>query len=98
MRYRLAVLLATTLMLAGCTTAGRYWDRYFSDSGAGAAPPVAMASATGAPPPVAAPGGPDPFCTAVARKDLEEGDFDAATQQRMLSHSYAQCMALFRSQ
>ena len=98
MRYRLAAMLAVSLMLGGCTTAGRYWDRYFTDSRADLAPTVAMASATGAPPPVAAPGGPDPFCTAVARKDLEEGDFDAATQQRMLSRSYAQCMALFRTQ
>jgi hypothetical protein len=96
MRYRLAAIVVSSLILAGCSSAGRYWDRYFGDSGADQ--PVAMASATGAPPPVAAPGGPDPFCAAVARKDLEEGDFDAATQQRMLSRSYAQCMALFRSQ
>jgi len=99
MRYRLAALLASTLLLSGCSMATRFYDRYFpGDASVDTSTPRVLASATGAPPPAAAPGAPDPFCAAVAHKDIEEGDFDAATQQRMLNRSYQQCVEMFRTQ
>lgn len=49
---------------------------------------------TSAPQPVAAPPAGDAFCRAVATQDATKNAFDAPTQQRMLTQSYAQCMAL----
>jgi hypothetical protein len=52
---------------------------------------VAEASA---PQPVAAPPASDAFCRAVATQDATRNVFDVPTQQRILTQSYAQCMAL----
>jgi len=95
--FRPAAVVAAALLLTGCTTANRFWDQYMSfDSTQPEAPPPPAAVVASVPPPSPA-NGPDPFCMAVAQKDVEEGGFDPATQQRMATRSYNQCVGMFRS-
>jgi hypothetical protein len=56
--------------------------------------PQTVAAETPAPQAAATPPASDAFCRAVATQDATKNAFDAATQQRMLTQGYAQCMAL----
>jgi hypothetical protein len=94
MKFRIAALLAASLLVSGCS------DMSFSDllnfsshddnafPGDEAPAPAAVATAAPA-------GGPNAFCMAVAQHDATANDFDNATKQKMGQQSYAQCMALF---
>ena len=91
MKFRIAALLAASLLLSGCS------DFSFSslmnfpgddDASFPADAPAAVATA-------APPGGPNAFCQSVATHDATANDFDAATQQKMGQKSYSQCLALF---
>jgi hypothetical protein len=96
MIFRIAAALAAVTLLAGCSDAD--WDQAGSFLGLDPtppAPPPAVATAAPAPAPAPAPGQPDPFCAAVAAHDSAENGFDAATQARVFTQSYGQCLAIF---
>ena len=94
MRLRLAAALASLLLLAGCSMPNWHDLFEFSDDREVVAAPRPVASA--APAPAGAQGAPDPFCVSVAQQDAQRGQFDDATQQRMIQRGYQQCVALFR--
>jgi hypothetical protein len=94
MRFRIAVLLAASLALGGCSTLDGVSDIFGFPSGdeapqAPAATGVPSATAT------AQAAGPDQFCRSVAAHDALVNDFDKDTQAKMAQKSYAQCVALF---
>lgn len=105
MKLRLALALAATFALSGCTDAD--WSHTMSfigfDEGAQPAPvrrPVARATATRAPqtaqpPQTARAMAVNPFCASVAKQDSESSGFDATTQQSVFVRSYQQCVAVF---
>lgn len=100
MAFRIALLLAAALVLAGCTDAD--WDRAASFAGLDdAAPQDAAAAPVPAPipsapaRPVVTATGDDPFCHGVATHDSTAGAFDAPTQSRVFAQSYSQCLAIF---
>jgi len=88
------------LLLAGCTDAD--WDHALNYSGlkASAEEPEAVAEKPAprsvSAPPAEAAAAPDntDFCRAVAMQDAGDKGFDPATQQRVFTRSYAQCMML----
>ncbi|HET7083794.1 MAG TPA: hypothetical protein VFI23_03425 [Rhizomicrobium sp.] len=85
------------LLLAGCSDA--QWDRAMNyinplepedvEAAAAAAPQPQPQPAASALPANAE------FCHAVATEDATSNGFDAATQQRVLARSYAQCVAIY---
>jgi len=90
------------LLLAGCTDAD--WDHALNYTGlkGSAEEPEAVAPKpvprSVSPPPAEAAAAPEPanteFCRAVAMQDAGDNGFDPATQQRVFTRSYAQCMML----
>ena len=88
------------LLLAGCSDAD--WGHALNYAGMGAssgetedaAPFVPKTAAASPAEAAAAPqSASTDFCRAVASQDAGDNGFDAATQQRVLARSYAQCMA-----
>ncbi len=93
---RILALVAVLPLLAGCTDGD--WRRLTSfgstdrqDVAAAAEPMAVPAPAPAAP---AGPG-PNPFCLGVARGDTSGHGFDQATESRVATRSYSQCVALF---
>jgi hypothetical protein len=104
MKLRLALALAATFALSGCTDADWSHTMNFIGIDEGAQPatvkrPVARATARPAPqtapPQTAQATAVNPFCASVAKQDSEGSDFDAATQQGVFVRSYQQCVAIF---
>jgi hypothetical protein len=98
---RLAFVLATAVLLAGCTDAD--WDHALSYAGLGGdqakpAPADAPQSdAEAAPKSQAVAAAPDPWCDEVAKAAHAEAasqGFDAATQKNRAQASYQQCAHL----
>ena len=101
---RLALLAVVLPVLAGCSDGD--WNNAMSYVGMGA-PSTADRSAGDiavAQPPAqaqqasAAPGGasvPNAFCVGVAKQDATVTGFDPATQQKVATRSYQQCVAVF---
>jgi hypothetical protein len=93
--------LVLCLLLAGCTDAD--WDNALNYSGLkGSAEepqdvvPDPAPGSVAAPAAEAAAAAPDStdFCRAVAMQDAGGNGFDQATQQRVYTRSYAQCVSL----
>jgi len=90
------------LLLAGCTDTD--WDHALNYTGLkGSAEEPQGAVEKSAPrsvsaPPAEAAAAPEPanteFCRSVAMQDAGDNGFDPATQQRVFTRSYAQCMIL----
>ena len=104
MKPRLALALAATFALSGCTDAN--WSHTMSFIGFDEGPqpaavkrPVARAAARpapqAAPPQTAQAMAVNPFCASVAKQDSESSGFDAATQQGVFVRSYQQCVTVF---
>ena len=87
------------LLLAGCTDTD--WDHalnYTGLKGSAEEPEAAVekpAPRSVSAPPAEAAAAPDnaDFCRAVAMQDAGDNCFDPATQQRVFTRSYSQCMA-----
>ena len=90
MKFRIAALLAASLLVSGCSDMSFSSLMNFPGDDDAAAAPAPAAVATAAPA-----GGPNVFCQSVATHDATANDFDAATQQKMGQKSYTQCVALF---
>jgi len=99
MRKTLPLILC--LLLAGCTDSD--WDSALNYTGlkGSAEEPEAVApnpapGSVSAPAAEAAAAAPDntDFCRSVAMQDAGDNGFDQATQQRVYTRSYAQCMLL----
>jgi len=100
-----SLALTFCLLLAGCSEAE--WNHALNytgmgndeDSNAEAAVPVpasAPRSATAAAPEAPAQAVPNSdLCRAVATQDATSNDFDPATQQRVFTRSYSQCVAIY---
>ena len=100
-----SLALTFCLLLAGCSEAD--WNHALNytgmggdeDSNAEAAVPVpasAPTSATAAAPEAPAPAAPNSdLCRAVATQDATSNEFDPATQQRVFTRSYSQCVAIY---
>jgi hypothetical protein len=91
MKFRIAALLAASLLLSGCSDFSLSSLVSFpgdDNPDPAAAAPAAVATATPA-------GGANAFCQAVATHDATANDFDAPTRQQMGQKSYTQCVALF---
>ncbi len=74
------------LLLAGCTDAD--WDNALNYTGLKGSADEPEAVET----PAAAPE--NNFCRSVAMQDASDNGFDQATQQRVYTRSYAQCVTL----
>jgi hypothetical protein len=91
MKFRIAALLAASLLLSGCSDFN--FSSLMSFPGDDNPDPAAAAPAAVA---TAAPAaGPSAFCQSVATHDATANDFDPATQQKMGQKSYSQCVTLF---
>ena len=99
------LLLIACLLLAGCTDTD--WNRALNYGGMGdaeasgtpdAPPPRRIARP--APQPAAAEAPPvdstsNDFCKAVATRNATNNSFDAATQARVFTQSYSQCLTIY---
>ncbi len=89
------------LLLAGCTDAD--WDNALNYTGlkgsadepeAVETPAAAPATTAAAAPAGIAAAPENNFCRSVAMQDASDNGFDQATQQRVYTRSYAQCVTL----
>jgi hypothetical protein len=93
MKYFPLSALFSALLLAGCTDAD--WDHAMTYTGLEGARTAEAAEAPPASVPVPAAASDDGFCEAVAKQDATGGEFDPATQARILQRSFRQCVAMF---
>lgn len=91
-----ASILASFVLLTACTDAdwaGAMHSVGLQDTADDAAPPATEPQPVAAPAP-APDNGPNAFCQAVARQELQGQSYDPATQQRVMTRSLQQCMEL----